>query len=173
MEIRIRNTGEVMTEITFRTTFRDRVIPQQLTEAWLNDFNGGCDIVFEGPQATPTNVYEFSYRAGVEQIDGKWYTKYALGPIFQDIPAEGDRPAQTAQEQMDAYKAMKDAEQAKSVREQRNRKLAESDWVVIKAMETGAAVPADVAAERQALRDITTQDGFPWNVTWPGADTRA
>lgn len=167
MEIRIRNTGEVMTEITFRTTFRDRVIPEQLTEAWLNDFNGGCDVVLEGPQATPTNVYEFSYRAGVEQqSDGKWYTKYALGPVFQD-DAEG-----SAADKMAAYKALKDAEQAQNVRNSRNQKLAETDWVVIKAMETGTAVPADVAAERQALRDITTQAGFPWNVTWPGADAQ-
>ena len=173
MEIRIRNTGEVMTEITFRTIFRDRVIPEQLTEAWLNDFNGGCDVVLEGPQATPTNVYEFSYRAGVEQqSDGKWYTKYALGPVFTDRPATDTEPAKTAAEQMAEYKAQKDAEQAKNVRNSRNQKLAETDWVVIKAMETGTAVPADVAAERQALRDITTQAGFPWTVTWPGADAQ-
>ena len=168
MEIRIRNTGEVMTEITFRTTFRDRVIPEQLTEAWLNDFNGGCDVVLEGPQAAPTNVYEYSYRNGVEQIDGKWYTKYSVGPVFEDYTKE-DGTVVTAAEAEAAYRAMKDAEQAKNVRNSRNQKLAETDWVVIKAMETGTAVPADVAAERQALRDITTQAGFPWNVTWPGA----
>ena len=166
MEIRIRNTGEVMTEITFRTTFRDRVIPEQLTEAWLGDFNGGCDVVLEGPQATTTPPYEFSYRNGVEQIDGKWYTKYSVGPVFTD------NEQGTAAEQMAAYKAQKDAEQAKNVRNSRNQKLAETDWVVIKAMETGTVVPADVAAERQALRDITTQAGFPWNVTWPGADAQ-
>ena len=165
MEIRIRNTGEVMTEITFRTTFRDRVIPEQLTEAWLNDFNGGCDVVLEGPQATPTNVYEFSYRAGVEQqADGKWYTKYALGPVFTDRPAEGDQPAQTAAEQMAAYKAQKDAEQAKAVRGDRNTKLAECDWTQL------ADAPVDQAAwstYRQALRDITLQSGFPWDIQWP------
>lgn len=170
MEIRFRNTGEVMTDITFRTTYRDRVIPAQLTEEWLDAFEGGCDVVFEGPQAAPTDQYGFSYRAGVEQIDGQWYTKYAVGPVFVDRPAEGDLPAVTAEQQMAEYRAMKDAEQAKSVRSARNAKLAETDWVVIKAMETGTAVPADVAAERQALRDITTQAGFPWNVTWPTAE---
>jgi hypothetical protein len=128
------------------------------------------DPVFEGPQASGGDRYQYSYRAGVEQIDGKWYTKYALGPVFTDRPATDTEPAKTADEQMAEYKAMKDAEQAKNVRQSRNDKLAETDWVVIKAMETGTAVPADVAAERQALRDITAQDGFPWTITWPGAE---
>lgn len=167
MEIRIRNTGEVMTEITFRTTFRDRVLPAQLTEAWLNDFIGGCDIVFEGPQATPTNVYEFSYRAGVEkQADGKWYTKYALGPVFTDRPATDTEPAKTAAEQMAEYKAMKDAEQAKSVRNTRNQKLAESDWTQLADSTANKAV---WATYRQALRDVTKQSGFPWTINWPVA----
>lgn len=161
MEIRFRNTGEVMTDITFRTTYRDRVVPAQLTEEWLNAFEGGCDIVFEGPQAVPTDQYGFSYRAGVEQIDGKWFTKYAVGPVFAD-DEDG-----TAAAKMTAYKAQKDADQAKAVREQRNAKLAATDWFVIKALETGAPVPANVAAERQALRDITAQPGFPWSVEWP------
>jgi len=39
--------------------------------------------------------------------------------------------------------------------------------VVIKAVEIGATVPATTAAYRQALRDITSQAGFPWEITWP------
>lgn len=165
MEIRIRNTGEVMTEITFRTTFRDRVLPEQLTEAWLNDFAGGCDVVLEGPQATTTPPYEFSYRNGVEQqSDGKWYTKYSVGPVFQDRPAQGDQPAKTAAEQMAEYKAMKDAEQAKSVRNTRNDKLKECDWTQLADSTVDKAV---WATYRQALRDVPTQSGFPWTVQWP------
>ena len=62
--------------------------------------------------------------------------------------------------------ATKDAEQAKSVRDQRNTKLSESDWTQV------ADAPVDKeawATYRQALRDITTQTGFPWEVTWPDA----
>jgi hypothetical protein len=165
MEIRIRNTGEVMTEITFRTTFKDRVLPKQLSEEWLVDFAGGCDIVFEGPQATTTAPYEFSFRSGVEQqADGKWYTKYAVGPVFTDRPATDTEPAKTAAEQEAEYRAMKDAEQAKAVRQQRTDKLKDSDWTQV------ADAPVDQAAwaaYRQALRDITSQEGFPWTVEWP------
>ena len=82
MQIRIRSTWAVMTEQTFRQTYLDQVVPTPLTEEWLNNF--GADVVLEGPQATTTPPYEYSYYAGVEEIDGKWYTKYAVGPVFTD-----------------------------------------------------------------------------------------
>ena len=171
MEIRIRATGQVMLESELRQWAKDNDGPswEQTTPEVLEAL--GADPVLEGPQAT-CDRYQFSMRQGVEQIDGKWYTKYVAGPVFEDTPATETEPAQTAAEQEAAYKAQKDAEQAQNVRNSRNEKLAETDWVVIKAMETGTAVPADVAAERQALRDITTQAGFPWTVTWPGADAQ-
>jgi hypothetical protein len=121
----------------------------------------GADVVFEGPQATGGTVYQFSMRQGVEQVDGKWYTKHVLGPIFTDT-AEA-----TAAEQEAAYKAQKDAEQAKAVREQRSQKLKDTDWTVIKALESNTPQNFDMAAYRQALRDITSQAGFPWTVQWP------
>jgi hypothetical protein len=118
----------------------------------------GADVVFEGPQATGGTVYQFSMRQGVEQIDGKWFTKHVLGPIFTDT-AEA-----TAAEQEAAYKAQKDAEQATAVRDDRNKRLADCDWTQV------ADAPVDKAAwaaHRQALRDVTAQEGFPWNVQWP------
>ena len=47
------------------------------------------------------------------------------------------------------------------VRSQRDNLLAETDWVVIKAQETGVAVDAAWATYRQALRDITTHANWP------------
>lgn len=57
--------------------------------------------------------------------------------------------------------------EAANVRAQRDRLLAATDWRVIKALEAGEAVPADWAAYRQALRDVTAQDGFPYTIAWP------
>ena len=127
----------------------------------------GADVVFEGPQATGGTVYQYSQASGVEQIDGKWYTKYVLGPIFTDRPATETEPAQTALEQETAYKAMKDAEQAKSVRQSRDDKLKETDWVVIKNLEANANIPGAWEVYRQALRDMPAQKGFPWTIVWP------
>jgi hypothetical protein len=164
MEIRIRATGQVMLEDELRRWARDNGGPSwgQTTDEVLEAL--GADVVFEGPQATGGTVYQFSMRQGVEQIDGKWFTKHVLGPIFTDRPATDTEPAQTAAEQEAAYKAQKDAEQAKAMREQRNQKLKDTDWTQV------ADAPVDKAAwatHRQALRDITSQAGFPWTVNWP------
>jgi hypothetical protein len=118
----------------------------------------GADPVFEGPQASGGTVYQFSMPSGVEQIDGKWYTKHILGPVFTDTEDA------TAAEQEAAYKAQKDAEQAKAVRTDRNQRLKDTDWTQV------ADAPVDKAAwaaYRQELRDITAQAGFPWEVQWP------
>jgi hypothetical protein len=126
----------------------------------------GVDPVLEGPQATGGDHYQFSQRDGVEQIDGKWCTKYILGPVFTDRPATDTEPAKTAAEQEAEYKAMKDAEQAKAVRDQRTEKLKDSDWTQV------ADAPVDKATwatYRQALRDVTKQSGFPWAIDWPVA----
>jgi len=118
-------------------------MPQQLTEAIINDFN--ADVVFEGPQAQPTR-YQVGFADGVQQIDGKWYTKHSVADLEQDA------------------KDALDAQQAQSVRTQRNTLLADSDWTQV------ADAPVNQAAwatYRQALRDVTAQSGFPWGVAWP------
>ena len=163
MQIRIRQTGAVMYEAEFRAYQQANGGPTwaETTEEILNSL--GADVVFEGPQATGGTVYQYSQAAGVEQIDGKWYTKHILGPVFADTTDdEGD--VTTAADNEAAYKAAKDAEQAKSVRQQRGEKLKDSDWTQV------ADAPVDQAAwatYRQALRDVTGQQGFPWTITWP------
>ena len=158
MQIRTNN-GQVMYEAEFRAYTKANGGPSWdiTTTEVLTAL--GADVVFEGPQATGGTVYQYSQAQGVEQLDGKWYTKYILGPVFTD----GET---TAAEQEVAYKASKDAEQAKSVRATRGEKLADSDWTQV------ADAPVDKAVwatYRQALRDITTQSEFPWTITWPDA----
>jgi len=143
MELRIRDTGQVMTESEFRSLHPDTSFPPQLTVELLDSF--GADPVLNGPQAQPTR-YQVAFRDGVEEINGQWFTKFSVA----DMDAEAI--------------ASIDANQAKSVRDERNRKLTASDWTQV------ADAPVDQAAwatYRQALRDIPNQEGFPWEVTWP------
>lgn len=163
MQIRIRETGQVVYESEFRALFPNTSLPQLLTENIINEFGG--DVVFEGPEATGGTVYQYSQRAGVEEIDGRWYTKYVLGPVFTDTPATASTPAKTAAENKLAYQVLKDGEQAIAVRNKRNELLKNSDWT------QGKDIPETISNKyliyRQALRDITTQSGFPNEITWP------
>jgi len=166
MQIRIQSTGAVMYEAEFRAYQKANGGPSWETTTTEVLEALGADVVLEGPQASGGTVYQYSQASGVEQIDGKWYTKYILGPLFTDTPATDETPAKTAAENETDYKASKDAEQAKSVRSTRGEKLAESDWTQV------ADAPVDKAVwatYRQALRDVTAQSGFPWTVTWPDA----
>ena len=57
-----------------------------------------------------------------------------------------------------------DANVAEAARNKRNQLLSGSDWTQV----ADAPVNATAwATYRQALRDVTTQEGFPHNVTWP------
>ena len=158
MEIRLRSTGEVMLEDQFRRYQKENGGPtwDRTTDEVLEAL--GADVVFEGAQATGGTVYQYSMRAGVEQINGKWYTKYILGPIFANTEDA------TAVEQEAAYKAQKDAEFAANARNQRDTLLTQTDWTQV------ADAPVDKAAwaaYRQALRDVPQQAGFPVTITWP------
>jgi hypothetical protein len=164
MQIRVRTSGAVMFDHEFRQLHQGLGLPAVLTEEVINEWGG--DIVFEGPQATGGTVYQYSMRQGVVQIGDKWYTNYVLGPIFTDIPASEEQPAQTAAEQETAYKAMKDAEQAASVRASRTQKLKDCDWTQIA---DSTADKTAWATYRTALRNVPAQAGFPWTITWPDA----
>lgn len=143
MEIRIQSTGAVVYEQEFRNMFPNTSLPNPLTESAINGLGG--DIVFEGPQPTATR-YQIVVRQGVIQLGDKWYTNY----VAVDLSPE-------------ACTAL-DEQQASSVRITRNSRLAACDWTQV------ADSPVDKAAwatYRQELRDITSQPGFPWEITWP------
>lgn len=137
MQVRIKETGAVMFDHELRNLYPNVTGP-------LDDL---YDVVFEGPQAQPTR-YQVAFRDGVEEIDGKWYTKHSVSDM--------------GQEAKDAL----DTAQAEAIRKQRTEKLKDSDWTQVD------DAPVDKTAwatYRQALRDITLQTGFPWTITWPDA----
>jgi hypothetical protein len=90
------------------------------------------------PSAEPTRA-----------VDGSW----ALGWVVTDKSPEEI--------------AFYDDAKSKSIRLQRNRLLSETDWIVIMHTELGTNIPAVWELYRQALRDITSQGGFPYTVEWP------
>ena len=63
-----------------------------------------------------------------------------------------------------------DSEVAVTVRRQRNEALSSSDWTQIGDNSLTKVEETEWATYRQSLRDIPTQSGFPFSVTWPIKD---
>ena len=85
--------------------------------------------------------------------------------IWQDE----NQTAPTDEEIQQKYDELVDAIPLNELRAERNAKLAETDWVVIKEREEGGSVSnfADWKTYRQALRDITDSATSLDDVTWP------
>ena len=81
----------------------------------------------------------------ITQIDGAWVEGWSIT----------DKTA----EEITEY----DEQQAQNIRNQRSELLAETDWMGL----SDVTMSAEMATYRQALRDITSQEGFPNNVTFP------
>ena len=78
---------------------------------------------------------------------------------------EGDAPNQA---DLEAEKpAIKNILGFQQLRYERDKKLAETDWVVTKANETGVAESNEWKTYRQALRDLPSNTTDPFNPTWP------
>ena len=142
-EYRIRETGAVVTESELRALHPYTSFPYILTEELVNDL--GADVVFEGPQASPTR-YQVAYRDGVEQIEGKWYTKYAVADMDADAIAAVDAGT------IAANKAI------------RNTKLDNTDWTQLTDVPITVACLTAFQVYRQALRDLDML-----NPVWPDA----
>jgi hypothetical protein len=145
MQIRIRETGAVMYIDEFRAYQHTHGGPSWGTTTPEVLESLGADVVLEGPQAQPTR-YQTAFADGVQQIDGKWYTKYSVADMDQE-----------AKDALDKI-------QKEFVRKERNTKLSECDWTQVEDAPVDKAI---WATYRQSLRDITKQSGFPWEINWP------
>ena len=153
MEIRNRTTGAVITDSQLRADNPGTSFPKQITADILDGF--GYDPVLNGPAATVSGPYERSVRDGVEEIDGQWFTKFIVGPVFADSDEET------------AYRTSVDNRVAASVRADRDRKLAASDWTVLTDSPLTTAKKTEWKTYRTALRDISAAEGFPHTMEWP------
>lgn len=114
----------------------------------------------------------YSYKGAYPYALPEDMTGYDIGDFVQADP----KPELAADEKLDwtgTSWLVRKANQAETaiegqrIRDERTRILSESDIHIIRAYEVQQLVPANVVAYRQALRDITQQPGFPWEVVWP------
>lgn len=96
---------------------------------------------------------------------------WTVGDDYDSLVWMDESPKPTKQEIEAAWDEVEFDIAAKEIRHLRDRKLNETDWVVVKYSELGEAIPDDWKNYRQALRDISEQSGFPNDIDWPAHPT--
>ena len=153
---RVRSTGEIKNANEIRAMNPNVSMPQKFTTVTCDAL--GIDLVKPSARPEPTGTYTKVVKNGYEQVNGSWQVAWSEVDMFTA------NASQTKAEQETAYQSELDAEKAADARNQRNGLLTSSDWTQV------VDAPVDKAAwatYRQALRDITAQNGFPDNIVWP------
>ena len=107
----------------------------------------GLNYLFAIERKYPTNVPEF-----IGQCDDD--ADLTIDGFLKEID----------QTELEYEQAEEANAQAQRVRTDRNLRLQASDWTQLSDAQVDQAA---WAVYRQALRDVPSQVGFPWNVTWP------
>ena len=148
MLIRIENgspTGHPVDDYNFRTLFPSVSFPRYLTPADVEPFEFGLYEFSQIPN-DPERYEKLVEGTPTQAENGIYYQKWL-------------KVAMTDEE-----RAAADAAQSRDIRLQRNGRLIESDWTQI----ADSGVDATTwHAYRQSLRDLPSQPGFPWEVSWP------
>lgn len=139
-------------------------LPEKYSVQRLRADNPNVSFPVEPTEATLAEWGVFTLHAGVQPvvdhtknitegqpqfIDGKWTQTWVTSDAEeQEITERFGR-------------------QSASVRDSRQILLSASDWTQLPDAPLTDAKRQAWSTYRQALRDITAQAGFPWNVTWP------
>ena len=161
-EYRVRATGEVKNQGQIRRDNPNMSLPRVWKAATCDAL--GIDPVLASPKPDTTGDYKVVVRNGVEQdANSNWVYAWVERDMFADTTEDG--VTTTKAEHEAAYQAKLDAEAAERVRTQRDAKLAETDWTGMSDVTMSAAM----TTYRQALRDITDHEDFPYltDADWP------
>lgn len=121
--------------------------PTPLEEHDLTEF--GIVSVKPVPHPTVNSRNERLYEDTPVLIDGVWQQNWTTTPL---TPEEKDRATAT---------------KAVLIRQDRDRRLSDSDWTQLPDA-AGAAMDVPAWTEyRKQLRSVPEQPGFPWDVQWP------
>lgn len=150
MLIRLENgqpVGHPVLKETFRALHPEMLFPPVLTPEIVEPLGFG--------------LYEFTPAPALDDP----YDKLVEAPPARD-PAGIWRQLWQFVPMTDAERATADVQQAETARHARDLKLRETDFSQLADAPTWVDQTA-WAAYRQALRDLPTQPGFPWQITWP------
>ena len=108
--------------------------------------------------------YEVNYAMAVMALVGE--QNFIGGPThgpIDKINLKDGISAPTEEAILSKLTELQNAEPMRILSEERNRKLAETDWTA----SSDVTMSDAMTAYRQALRDVPAQSGFPSDITWP------
>lgn len=133
---------------TFKDEHKNVSLPESLSNRFLEQWDVYPVYMKDKPEFDHITQF-ISPEENPELIDGEWKLGWIVRSKTEDQIAN-------------------DTDQRKKeVRRTRDKLLADTDWVSIRSIDINTPVDPEWAAYRQALRDVTAQEGFPWNVEWP------
>jgi hypothetical protein len=137
-------TGNPVTVENFRMLYPQTSFPAYLTPSDVEPYEFG---VYDYSQMPDAGAYQkVTEGIPIRNDFGIWKQNWQIVEMSADEKAKADQ------------------QKAVEVRGERNFRLTVSDWTQL------SDAPVDSvawASYRQELRDITTQEGFPWEVVWP------
>tara|TARA_Y100000289_G_C3884260_1_gene130394 strand:- start:135 stop:599 length:465 start_codon:yes stop_codon:yes gene_type:complete len=150
MLIRLENNAPVdhpVDDYNFRALFPAVSFPRILTPSDVEPYGYG---MYEYSQQPSLEKYQKRVEGTpVKREDGIWYQVWEIETMSADEQTAADN------------------KQARKMRDQRSALLAFSDWSVLTDSPLTTAKKTAWKTYRQELRDITSQSGFPWDISWP------
>ena len=158
-EYRDRTTGEIKTQGELRRDNPNMSLPRVWNDNVLDALN--VDAVLAASKPTDgVGQYRTVNRNGVIQDDaGNWVEAWEIVDMFSDN-SEGTKAEHEA-----AYQQVLDNQAADRNRNERNNRIAETDWWAT----SDRTMTDEQRSYRQQLRDITSHENWPHldNDDWP------
>jgi hypothetical protein len=135
--------GNFVNMFDLRSEYKNTSFPEEILDSHLPS-----GVVRVHPTQAPS-ITPYQYLEAADPVfDGtKWVAQYSVKEYSDE--RKGDI--------RDQY--------ADNIRNMRDVKLTECDWT--QAKDIPNSISSAWATYRQALRDVPSQEGFPFNVTWP------
>ena len=126
-----------------------------------NNNDGSCDVILYDLDSIEEETIE------EEETEKIMYKYYAFRIKLEYSEQVNDYIEENYETLLNNAKEHDRSIHAKAIREKRDRLLNESDWTQANDTALSHEMVEAYRVYRQALRDITSQEEFPYNVIWP------
>lgn len=149
-EYRHKETGEVKSQGAWRAHYSKMSLPKLWKQATLDVLK--LEPVYPSDAPSPEKYKNVERNGVTKDENNRWVYAWRQVDMFS-TDSDGTKAQKEA-----AYQAQLDAEAAALTRTERNRLLSQTDYTGL----SDHTMTADMAAYRQALRDITSHANFPY-----------